>query len=91
MPAFSTKKVEKSLKKKGFTKSNGDHRYFEFYHNGKAVLFTKTSHSSPDVNDCLISLMAKQCKLSKSEFKDLINCPLSQADYIKILEEKEIL
>jgi hypothetical protein len=27
--------------------------------------------------------MAKQCKLSKKEFVDLVQCPLSKSDYEK--------
>jgi hypothetical protein len=32
--------------------------------------------------------MAKQCKLSNKQFRDLIECPLSRAEFEKILVEK---
>jgi hypothetical protein len=49
------------------------------------------SHSAKDLDDYLIKQMSVQCKLSKEEFKDLANCPLSQAQYIQILIDKEII
>jgi hypothetical protein len=42
-------KTYKSLKKKGFEDSptkSVDHKYLEFYHEGKLVLYTKLSHGS---------------------------------------------
>lgn len=83
------RKTYKSLKKKGFIDSNdhsSDHKYLEFHHKGKMILYTKLSHGSKsDLDDYLIKQMSSQCKLSKKEFIDLINCPLSQEKYIKIL------
>ena len=30
-------------------------------------------------------------KLSKEQFKDLANCPLSESEYLQILKENEII
>jgi len=77
--------VEASLLAKGFKKVDGDHSFFIFYDkNGrKSPVRTKTSHgtSSKQLSDSLVSMMAKQCRLSHKDFKDLVNCPLSQEAY----------
>lgn len=84
------KKAYKNLKKKGFTDSinhSGDHKYLEFHHNGKMILYTKVSNGSiKDIGDYLIKQMSSQCKLTKNDFADLVNCPLSATEYLLILE-----
>lgn len=89
------KKAYKNLKKKGFIDSinhSGDHKYLELHFNGKMILYTKLSNGSKkDIDDFLINQMSKQCKLSKNEFADLVNCPLSEKKYLKILNEKGLL
>ena len=65
-----------------------DHKYLEFHYNGKMILYTKLSHGSKkDLNNFLIKQMSTQCKLSKQDFADLVNCPLSAEKYIEKLKE----
>lgn len=82
-------KVYKNLKKKGFVDSESrskDHKYLDYIHEGKLIAWTKVSHGgSKDVNDHLIKSMSKQCLLSKEQFADLVNCPLSKEEYLQIL------
>lgn len=82
--------VESALLSKGFRKSDGDHHYYHYYslENKKSSVFTKTSHGSRELSDDLISKMAGQCKLKKSEFVLLVDCPLSRNDYEKRLIEQ---
>jgi hypothetical protein len=94
MSALDPIKTYKNLKKKGFvdsTTKSDDHKYLEFTYNGKHVLHTKLSHNKKDIDDYLIRQMSTQCKLSKSEFLDLVNCPLSKEGFIEILENKGLL
>jgi hypothetical protein len=88
-------KTYKNLKKKGFLDSaehSTDHKYLEYYVNGKLVLYTKISHGSDkDLNDYLVKQMSSQCKLTKTQFADLVNCPMSQDEYLDILKEKNFL
>lgn len=83
------KKTYKNLKKKGFVDSatkSIDHRYLEFYYNGRLICYTKVSHGSKgDIDDYLIRQMSTQCLLGKNDFADLVNCPLSQEAYVQIL------
>jgi hypothetical protein len=88
-------KTYKNLKKKGFLDSTGhssDHKYMEYYVGGKLVLYTKISHGSDkDLDEYLIKQMSNQCKLTKKQFADLVNCPMSQDEYLAILKEKGTL
>ena len=95
MAVIDSKKTYKNLKKKGFVDSFNhsiDHKYLELYHKGKLILYTKVSHGSKkDLGDFIIKQMSMQCKLNKKELMDLVNCPLSQVGYFKILEDKGLL
>jgi hypothetical protein len=94
MSTLDPHKTYKNLKKKGFDDSSNksvDHKHLDFFYNGKFVLHTKLSHNNKDLNDYLIKQMSTQCKLSKAEFMDLANCPLSQEEFINILDSKNLL
>lgn len=75
--------VEKSLEVKGFQRANGDHNFFHYYSKAgkKSRVFTKTSHGAREIDDNLLSKMAKQCKLSNKDFGLLIDCPLDRDNY----------
>ena len=75
--------VEKSLPNKGFQAGGGDHNYFFYYSKAgkKTIVRTKTSHGSREIDDNLLALMARNCKLSNKDFGLLIECPLSRDDY----------
>ena len=49
----------------------------------KAPVWTKTSHGRPgaDIDSRLASRMARQCKLSSDEFRNLVECPMSRTAY----------
>lgn len=72
--------VEKSLQIKGFRAREGDHNYFNYYSKAgkKTAVFTKTSHGAREIDDNLLSRMAKQCKLSNKDLGLLIDCPLDR-------------
>ncbi|RYH48359.1 MAG: hypothetical protein EON54_16105 [Alcaligenaceae bacterium] len=82
--------VEKSLVLKGFAPAAGDHNYFHYHSlvGKKTRVFTKTSHGAREISDSLLSLMARQCKLSNKDFGRLIDCPLDRATYEKLLIEQ---
>ena len=85
------KTTNKNLLKKGFTKTEGDHNYFEFWHEGKLITKTKTSHNNQDIYDGLIIVMSKQCKVGKDFFKEFAKCNKSQDDYIDELKNQNII
>ena len=85
--------VEKSLGVKGFQPAKGDHNYFHYYSKAgkKTRVFTKTSHGSREIDDSLLSCMARQVKLSRSDFDRLIDCPLDRDTYEKKLIEQGVV
>lgn len=81
--------VEKSLMKKGFKRKEGDHSYFNYFTKAgkKTSVFTKTSHGAKELDDSLLGMMARQCKLSRQNFDLLIECPLDRDSYERKLVE----
>lgn len=54
------------------------HVVFTFYDNGvPAVVSTHMSHNNQDISDTLQMLMARQLRLTKSEFLDMISCKIN--------------
>lgn len=82
--------VEKSLVVKGFFEAQVDHNFFHYYSlaGKKTRVFTKNSHGAREIVDSVLSMMAKQCKLTNKEFRRLIDCPLDGASYEKSLIEQ---
>lgn len=92
MSTLKTDKIDKSLRKKGFTKEEKDHHYYFYYYKGKkTAIHTKTSHGKSEIGDSLIGLMSKQLHLEKGQFIRLIQCTLDAKGYEKILIEKTII
>ena len=81
--------VESALQAKGFRRRESHHSYFVYYteEGRKTPIRTKTSHgkSGADIPNSLFGRMAKQCKLRTAEFRALVDCSLSQADYEELL------
>ena len=87
---FDKNKTYQNLLKKGFSEfPKGDHIVLEYWVDGKIIAHTKLSHGSKkDLDSYLIRQMSTQCKLTKKEFADLVNCPLSAEAYRDKLQEK---
>lgn len=83
--------IEGALLRKGFQKKNTDHAYFLFYDSEgkKTAVYTKTSFGRKykTLGPELISQMARQCRLSKSQFTELVDCTLSRERYESFLKE----
>lgn len=84
--------VEAGLLRKGFqpTKPGADHRYLVYVtpSGKKARASTKTSHGKGfDLSDSLLVQMARQCGLTKRQFLDLLDCPLSREGYEELLKQ----
>lgn len=75
--------VENSLLRKGFRHKEGDHNYFNYFSKAgkKTAVFTKTSHGAREIDESLLSRMAKQCRLNNKDFSLLIDCPLDRDTY----------
>ena len=84
--------VESALEAKGFRRRESHHSYF-VYHTQEGMrtpVQTKTSHGKggADIPNGLFSRMARQCKLRTADFRALVDCSLSQAEYEALLIRK---
>ena len=82
---YKRRTVENALERKGFRRRESHHSFFHYYTEpGKRTrVWTKTSHgrAGADIGRGLFKSMASQCKLTADQFRDLIECPMSRADY----------
>jgi hypothetical protein len=88
-------KVEAALQRKGFELDERHHHYFTYVTlDGKVTAIkTKTSHTPKmkEIPDNILSQMANQCHLKKSDFLKLVDCPLSREDYEAILQVEGLI
>jgi hypothetical protein len=89
---LKTRAIDASLTQKGFVREVRDHIYFWFRFEGRDCgVFTHISHGDREIGDPLIAKMAKQVKLSKRDFVQLVECPMSYGDYLARLREQGVL
>ena len=89
-PVFPRDQIEKALTQKGFTMTQGDHRFYRLMVGGKETsIRTKISMWSgyKEYGVSLLSSMKHQLKLTMSKLKDLIECPLSKEEYADFLKK----
>lgn len=85
--------IEAGLMAKGFSRdATRDHVYLHHHRQGdglKTGIFTKVSHGRKGMvlSDILMAHMSRQCGLTRKQFLDLIDCPLSRAEYESILDQ----
>ena len=81
--------VEKGLLCKGFQKREGDHTFLHLFVDGrKAPVQTKISHGSKEISDSLLGQMSRDLEISRRDFEDLANCPLSREEYLTKLRQR---
>lgn len=86
------REVIAGLTRKGFQASENDHTFLHLFVDGrKTIVYTKVSHGEKEIGDKLLGLMARQLRLSKREFLDLVECPLSEDAYILLLRAKGVV
>jgi len=68
--------------------SSKDHRFYELYAEGQWVFRTKVSTGGKyrSLGDDLIAKMAKQCFVNNKQFIDLVDCPMSKAQWVAHLK-----
>jgi hypothetical protein len=80
--------VKRALLAKGFREEARDHYFYFFYYQGKkSSVKTKISHGATngDISDILLSAMAKQVRLSGPQFRDLVDCGLTEQQFSSVL------
>jgi len=92
MSPRQTRLIRVSLLKKGFVEVNNHHHFFWLEINGKrTTVHTYFSNGEQECGDWHQGQMAKQLKLCRKEFDDLINCPLKRETYIGLLKERQAI
>ncbi len=88
------KKIEASLRKKGFVESGGGHKYF--YHevdNKRTGAYAYTSRGSryKTYGDSLLTVMKKELRLNTlNQVKRLLECPMDAKEYNSILKKSRV-
>lgn len=82
-----------ALTSKGFSyDASRDHIFLTFEHEEKTqAIYTKVSHSGKDIGASLISRMARQCKLTKKQFLQLVDCDIDGPGYVEIMRERGLI
>jgi hypothetical protein len=82
------REVAAALQAKGFRKTENDHSFFTLWVDGKkTVIHTKISHGEKELGNRLLSLMARQLGVTRSQFLLFVNCDLTQDGYVRHLRE----
>ena len=90
LPASAKKKrVARALTTKGFQEEKNPprgrkHRTFWYIHEGKTHKGIRTEIKKSDGNEIprfLLKQMARQCRLPSADFRDFIDCDLTEGDY----------
>jgi len=91
---FKKREIKSALERKGFVKGGGkSHGFYVLMVNGKqSGIQTKLSHGSGEYSRKVLSYIRKQLGFNSiTELKDFIDCPLSKDEYVRILEDKNII
>jgi hypothetical protein len=81
--------VEYGLKRKGFERSDNDHRYLTLYVDGRKEVSTHVGQGDNfDIRSDEIGFMAKQLGITNQNFVDLVKCPLSVEKYLIMRKER---
>lgn len=92
MSPRQTRQIRTALLNKGFAEDETHHHVFFLVVNGKRTsIRTYYSQGEKECCDWLQGQMARQLKLSRKEFDDLINCPLKRETYLELLKERGAL
>ncbi|MBM4045163.1 MAG: hypothetical protein FJ279_08615 [Planctomycetes bacterium] len=90
MGAKKTKDIARGLTSKGFQQHHSHHEMYWFCIGGKKTsIRTRISHSASEYGDNLLAQMARQVQLSRQEFDDLVECPLTQEAYAELLRKRD--
>jgi len=85
--------IREALKTKGFHEAKDrDHCYYFLYHNGKkSAVHTKISHGEREIRAPLLSVMARQLKITRTQFSELVICNLKGEQYTALLMAQHII
>lgn len=81
--------VENGLERKGFNKSNNDHKKYIYYTftGKKTSVWTKMSHGSNynKLSEDMLRKIARQCRITRTDLDKFLDCPLTRENYESML------
>lgn len=90
MTSVKTRKIISGLKSKGFESEQTDHILLYLVRDGKKQdIYTKISRGEREYGDPLLSEVAKQLNLNKSQLLNLIECTMTKEEYLETLEDQD--
>lgn len=84
------REIESGLSNKGFVRNESHHSYFVYVSldGKKSLAKTHTSHGRGfDIDDSLLSKMARQCGITRQQFLRLVECPLQRPEFEDLLRQ----
>jgi len=73
----------------GVDAAESNHVFFRLYVGGKKTrIGTKISHGEKEIHDGLLGQMARDTKLVKQEFLDLVDCPMTIEEYVTLMRQR---
>jgi hypothetical protein len=90
---LETRDIDRALTDKGFSKENAKHHTMYWLHvdGKKTSIRTRISFGESEIGSPLISLMAREMRVSKAEFLVFVACEMSGLDYRdKMISEGQI-
>lgn len=80
--------VASALLAKGMEADENHHTMYRKTISGVTHLVTRISHGSDEIGDGLGKLMGRQLCLQLREFWNLVDCPLSEADWEALVRQR---
>ncbi|WNY26270.1 type II toxin-antitoxin system HicA family toxin [Methanolapillus ohkumae] len=88
--SYKTREIESALVKKGFVEDRKrGHKHYIYYYNGKKMeISTIVSHGVKEYGRDLIMEMKRQLFLTRPQFDNLVQCPLTKEELREIYKKK---
>lgn len=89
MSSYPARRIASALESKGFTGDETHHRMFWLVVEGRRRgIRTYVSHSIREYGDRLLSAVARQMKLRRSELDAFVQCSMSGEEYVDLLRQR---
>lgn len=88
MPTRPAAAVAEALQAKGMEPDESHHHMYRKTVDGATRLVTRISHNAKEINDDLGKRMANQLCLQLREFWQLVDCPLSEEEWEKLVADR---
>ena len=89
LAARRARDMRAALARKGFRHKEGHHLKYYLYVGAKRTkIGTKFSHGVSEYGDALLAQIARQLRLSRRECDALLDCPLDEEGYRRLMVER---